>query len=354
MTSHLQRGVSYIPVGEDVKPFYRDADAILEEGYLVQWTGVNPDTGVAWEPSWVSKRDCSQELVAKWRAESAGRSDIVPPSRTVKREVSEAPSTSLYAASRTPSLVPAPAATLKRPSSSIQAEYEDIQVLGGKRQRRDSTISDAVTGTATVGTNGLLSKPPPQLFIPKPKRSAIKHTLKPAGAQQASTSSWASEPTIARNILKKPFELNAEWLLHPAVSSKSGMLVVIQGTSGSGEDPSWFGGDHEGAHGVVLSVFSTGNSSFASTARVRMLDPVDPSTAVLTIPVQYLWPVEPDELGQNALVLDGEARGEVAKIREEESAGWFVSVGRSQHFVISADKLVRVLDVDKDGNVLRR
>ncbi len=39
---------------------------ILEEGYLVRWAGIDPDTGEPWKPTWVPKRDCGEELITRW------------------------------------------------------------------------------------------------------------------------------------------------------------------------------------------------------------------------------------------------------------------------------------------------
>lgn len=144
---------------------------------------------------------------------------------------------------------------------------------------------------------------------------------------------------------------DAEWLLDPAISSKTGMVVVIKGSFGGAYDGGWHSGQYEGAQGVVLSVFETGNSSFASTARVRLFDPIDPAQAVFTIPTMYLWPVGPDQPGQNALILYGNQKGEVAKIREEDPVGWFVSV-RHLHFEVASEQLVRVENFGDDGNII--
>lgn len=39
---------------------------ILDEGYLVRWAGIDPETNEPWKPTWVPKRDCDEELVARW------------------------------------------------------------------------------------------------------------------------------------------------------------------------------------------------------------------------------------------------------------------------------------------------
>ncbi|KAH0825662.1 hypothetical protein J3R83DRAFT_5786 [Lanmaoa asiatica] len=55
-----------------------DDDAMLREAKeitaettnkcKVAWDGIDPDTGKPWEPSWVSKSDCTNEAVAQWEA----------------------------------------------------------------------------------------------------------------------------------------------------------------------------------------------------------------------------------------------------------------------------------------------
>ena len=45
-----------------------EAHEILKEGYLVQWSGINPGTGEPWKPTWMPKQGCGKELVARWEA----------------------------------------------------------------------------------------------------------------------------------------------------------------------------------------------------------------------------------------------------------------------------------------------
>ena len=51
-----------------------DAIAILDERgetgsgfYLIQWDGIDPDTGKAWEPTWEHRRDVTPALAAEWK-----------------------------------------------------------------------------------------------------------------------------------------------------------------------------------------------------------------------------------------------------------------------------------------------
>ncbi|TFK82679.1 hypothetical protein K466DRAFT_290041 [Polyporus arcularius HHB13444] len=114
-------------------------------------------------------------------------------------------------------------------------------------------------------------------------------------------------------------ESSEDWLLDPAVASKSGMLVTIHGTLPTIRSSGWHNGAYEDAQGVVLSVFNTGpgNAIFASTARVRFLKPLDPDMHTFVVPVSFLQPVKPDGVGQEALIIGGEYAGSLAKLREE-------------------------------------
>ena len=67
-------------------------------------------------------------------------------------------------------------------------------------------------------------------------------------------------------------------------------MVEVWGSAPQRSNP-WHIGDCETKQGVVLSVLDTQNDSFASTARVRFLEPVNPLQPILTVPVNYLWPV---------------------------------------------------------------
>ena len=138
-----------------------------------------------------------------------------------------------------------------------------------------------------------------------------------------------------------------DWLLDPVFSSQAGLVISIHGSARTLASCGWHDGDYEGAHGLVLSVFNTrrGNTGFASTARVRMLAPLSPEVHTFAVPVSYLRPVPPDDVGQSALIVSGGHKGHVAKLREELEGGWFVSVAYD-HFEIENDRLVKVLPVD--------
>jgi hypothetical protein len=51
-----------------------EALEILKEArhtYLVKWGGVDPSTGDPWQPSWVPKRDCTDDLIYEWKIKAA-------------------------------------------------------------------------------------------------------------------------------------------------------------------------------------------------------------------------------------------------------------------------------------------
>lgn len=48
-----------------------NVEAILQEKgnkYLVAWEGNDPSTGKRWDPSWVDKSACTNELIREWKA----------------------------------------------------------------------------------------------------------------------------------------------------------------------------------------------------------------------------------------------------------------------------------------------
>lgn len=148
-------------------------------------------------------------------------------------------------------------------------------------------------------------------------------------------------------LIVLPPDVSDDWLLDPAVARHAGLFVTVHGSVKNGSDNGWHDGAYEGAQGIVLSVFNTGpdNAMFPSTARVRFQRPLDPGADVLVVPISYLWPVSPDAVGQDAVVIAGQCIGAIARVREEVSGGWFVSAAYD-HFEINASHLVRVLPVD--------
>lgn len=55
---------------------YWPALEILKERkytYLVEWDGINPETGKAWEPTWTMKTEVTEDLVEVWDAKKAAK-----------------------------------------------------------------------------------------------------------------------------------------------------------------------------------------------------------------------------------------------------------------------------------------
>ncbi|OBZ71740.1 hypothetical protein A0H81_08750 [Grifola frondosa] len=275
-----------------------EALEILDEGYLVRWAGIDPETGEPWKPSWMSKGNCTDGLVARWEAAKA------------KNEL--------------------------RVRGSAERGFED----GGS--------APPFTDSSTLRSGSTT----PALF--SPESDARKRSWSSTSTLRSSVSVKTENVDVTivtipprPSISNKPFEIDENWLLDPIVSTKGGMVVVVRGSVKNAQNDGWHGGDYEGSDGVVLSVFNTGigNTTASSTARVRFMEPIDPSRAVYSVPVQFLWPVEPRESGQDALILDGMQKGDVARVRVEEPDGWLVSV-RNLHFTIAFEKLVQVLPVE--------
>ena len=130
-------------------------------------------------------------------------------------------------------------------------------------------------------------------------------------------------------------------------------MVEVRGTIGSA---GWHGGDYEGKQGIVLSILDTQNESFTSTARVRLLEPINPLQPILTVPVEYLWPVHPEARGEDVLILAGaQGKGQEARVEAIESQNLMVLTTKATFLVIDSppNRLVRIKQVDEVGNFTR-
>lgn len=125
-------------------------------------------------------------------------------------------------------------------------------------------------------------------------------------------------------------------------------MVEITNTLPGVDGAGWHNGDYEGTKAIVLSVFDSENNSFNSRVHVRILESSSQESVTCIVPAKYLVPVRPDEPGTMALILDGDLQGDVAKVREEDNEGWFISVGNI-HFVAEIEKLVQWVEVDDEG-----
>jgi len=63
----------FVPQDNDDEILYAVEEITAERGnkYKVKWSGVNPATGKPWPQDWVNKRDCTDDLVAEWKAKKA-------------------------------------------------------------------------------------------------------------------------------------------------------------------------------------------------------------------------------------------------------------------------------------------
>lgn len=93
--------------------------------------------------------------------------------------------------------------------------------------------------------------------------------------------------------------------------------MEITGTLGG-----WRGGDLNGAKGFVTNVFRTSGDTLIT---IEYTDPGRAGTAV-DVPINYLSPVHPEEVGDHAIPLDGPARGTEVILSQQMAAEiWQVS-----------------------------
>jgi len=316
---------------------------ILDEGFLVQRAGVDPSTGDAWKPTWISKYDCSEDAVAQWISNQSERkerhrSDILA-------DDTESPwgSVPFQSSSETHS-----SESRKRPVpdewTSIRAETQDTGFGLGAR-----------TQPPTVTTKR------PQyvdMSARRPSYGPLQTGFKSSRSRDAINKRGSDRPTPVLSSMGSvndpprpeapPTEITTEWLLRDFART-AGIAVELRHTFPSNEQSGWCGGDFEGVHGVVLSVLSIRNDTQMSTASVRLRDPHDGIERDYAIPLQYVRPVPPSEAGQNALILLGQFHGQLAKLRhlEDEVSIWLVSAG-SCHFELEAEHMVLLHDIDRD------
>lgn len=126
------------------------------------------------------------------------------------------------------------------------------------------------------------------------------------------------------------------------------MLVEVKGSFGGHAGDGWHQGEYEGRQGVVLSITNTGSDDFTSTALVRFLE----GGTKLAVPVQHLWPVQPEKVDEDVLMLHGTYKGSLAKVFAIEG-GSNVLVRTIPALVVvdtTPETLVRRWELDGDGN----
>lgn len=121
------------------------------------------------------------------------------------------------------------------------------------------------------------------------------------------------------------------------------MYVQVSGTRDG-----WYQGEREGCRGSVLGVqFNnlSANHRTGAAATVKLA----PSGEILSVPLQYLSPIPPDQSGQNVVVLDDSKLGDdvglkgtvVSVVAEGEVDGsWVVTQDGAEFHEIEAKHLV--------------
>ncbi|KAH0831224.1 hypothetical protein J3R83DRAFT_13804 [Lanmaoa asiatica] len=89
------------------------------------------------------------------------------------------------------------------------------------------------------------------------------------------------------------------WLLDPAFQDKK-VVMEITGTLGR-----WHDGELNGAKGFVTNVFRTPGDTLVT---IEHTDPGRAGTTV-EVPIMYLTPVQPEQVGDHAIPLEGPSRG---------------------------------------------
>ena len=72
----LIRETQFVPQEDDEDTLWEVVKIIAEKGrkYQVRWAGIDRKTGKPWEPSWVMKHDCTDDLVRTWKKKQSEKS----------------------------------------------------------------------------------------------------------------------------------------------------------------------------------------------------------------------------------------------------------------------------------------
>lgn len=135
-------------------------------------------------------------------------------------------------------------------------------------------------------------------------------------------------------------EVPERWLLDPTISSKSGILAELKPTSDGRE---WQEGKYDGEKVVIHDILNAHDTGHQSIARVEFLSPHIPLDKP-AIPVDFLYPVEPERTGDHVLILEDSSRkGEEGKIREADpdSDKWTVSI-TGTHLIVEIKRRMLV------------
>ena len=130
------------------------------------------------------------------------------------------------------------------------------------------------------------------------------------------------------------------WLIDSAFKGKK-VVVEISGRA----EGKWDQGEHDGRKGYVLSVFDPRTETTSRTAQFMPLDANHNKDKALTVPIEYLLPVNPTAPNEHAVIMDGRHKGEEVVLREDAGPGeWTVGpyqVG-SVVYNCAEDKMVKL------------
>jgi len=122
------------------------------------------------------------------------------------------------------------------------------------------------------------------------------------------------------------------WLLDPVFKDKK-VLMEVTGTLGG-----WHGGEFERAKGFVTNVFRTPGDTLIT---IEFIDSGREGTTE-EIPINYLTPVQPEQVGDHAIPLEGPAKGmDVALSQPLTIPGvWLVSKSLNSEVVTCLENMM--------------
>jgi hypothetical protein len=109
-------------------------------------------------------------------------------------------------------------------------------------------------------------------------------------------------------------------LIDPAFRGKK-VIVEINGRA----EGKWAEGEHDGLQGYVLSVFDPRTETTSRTAQFMPLNVNHNKDKVMTVPIEYLIPVNPTAVHDHAIIMNESKKGHEVVLREETRRGqWTV------------------------------
>jgi transcription elongation factor SPT5 len=129
------------------------------------------------------------------------------------------------------------------------------------------------------------------------------------------------------------------WLIDSAFRNKNVIVEISRRAQAR-----WVNGEHDGVKGYVITVFDPRNETTSRTAQIMPLDANHNAEKIMTVPIEYLVPVNPTSANQSAIILEGPKKGDEVVLREETSSGQW-TVGPYQEsgvFSCAGDRMVKV------------